>query len=36
VSLPDVKAHAFAMLKEAYNFKQIVRTRIAGWAEHAH
>jgi hypothetical protein len=31
-----VKAHAFAMLKEAHNFKELGRARVAGQAEQAH
>jgi hypothetical protein len=31
-----MKTHAFAMLKEAHNFKQVGRARVAGRAEHAH
>jgi len=34
--LSHVKAHALAMLKEAHNFEQIGRTRVADCAEHAH
>jgi hypothetical protein len=31
-----VKEHALEMLKEAHNFEQIGRTRVADCAEHAH
>src|SRR6266849_9257181 len=32
----DVKTHAFALLKEAHDFKEVGRARIAGGTEHAH
>ena len=34
--LPDVKAHAFVMLKGAHDFEQAGHERVTGRAEHAH